>query len=97
ILRLLLGRPAPERTATFRCLLLYVDPAGRRHGFPGACMGQITEAPRGPGGFGFDPVFIPQGEARTFAEMGEGEKRAVSHRGKAARALAAHLEKAAKR
>ena len=53
----------------------------------GECRGTLTREPRGHGGFGFDPIFVPEGHTRTFAEMGTDEKNAVSHRGNAARAL----------
>ena len=54
-------------------------------------FGSITSEERGKGGFGFDPVFIPEGTTKTYAEMSPSEKDSVSHRGKAARALAAFL------
>ena len=49
----------------------------------GLCEGTIAEHPRGTGGFGYDPVFVPKGETRTFAEMRPDEKAGVSHRGRA--------------
>jgi XTP/dITP diphosphohydrolase len=54
--------------------------------------GAITEAPRGEGGFGYDPVFRPSGYDRTFAEISTDEKNRISHRGKAFRALQAYME-----
>ena len=54
--------------------------------------GTIATAPRGDGGFGYDPVFVPEGDDRTVAELAPEEKDAISHRGRAARALAAALE-----
>jgi XTP/dITP diphosphohydrolase len=51
--------------------------------------GRLIHAPRGDGGFGYDPIFVPNGEERTNAELSAGEKDAISHRGKAFRALAA--------
>lgn len=70
---------------------------GLRHGgesrfFRGQCPGSLTREARGPGGFGFDPIFVPEGHERTFAEMATEEKNAVSHRGRAARALAGFLK-----
>ncbi len=55
--------------------------------FRGSVRGRIAEEPRGTGGFGFDPIFVPEGYTTTFAEMGIEEKNAVSHRGMAFRAL----------
>jgi XTP/dITP diphosphohydrolase len=89
ILTLLEGRDARE--ATFRtCLGLRV--AGEEHVVKGECRGRITRAPRGEGGFGFDPIFRPEGHRRTFAEMTVEEKNAVSHRGRALAALRSLLE-----
>lgn len=71
-----------KRTARFRtviCLLL----KDREHFFEGICEGKITEAPQGSNGFGYDPVFIPVGDTRTFAEMSLQEKNTYSHRRKA--------------
>jgi len=64
---------------------------GQNHIVKGACRGAISDGARGPGSFGFDPIFVPEGQTRTFAEMTADEKNAVSHRGNAARALAALL------
>ncbi len=60
--------------------------------FKGECHGTIAPEPRGAGGFGFDPIFVPNGHDRTFAEMAVEEKNAVSHRGAAAKKLVAHLK-----
>jgi XTP/dITP diphosphohydrolase len=65
---------------------------GETHVVKGTCPGTIAEAARGFNGFGFDPIFIPAGQATTFAEMTTEEKNAVSHRGKAAIALAGLLK-----
>ncbi len=76
------------------CALAYVDPAaGVRRLFFGDCRGRMAPAPKGSGGFGYDPVFIADATAdgRTMAELSEEEKDAISHRGNAARALAAWL------
>lgn len=86
----LLGNGA-ERSAEFRCVLGLVLPDGERQLFRGSCRGRIARAPRGDGGFGYDPVFIPDGDDRTFAEMPLAEKNTVSHRGLALAALAAYL------
>lgn len=94
LLRLLANTPAPLRTARFRCSIA-VCPAGPQLGssptrlFEGACEGRILEAPRGRAGFGYDPLFLPLGETRTFAELGEEKKNRISHRARALAALAA--------
>jgi XTP/dITP diphosphohydrolase len=91
LLRLLAGVPPGRRGASFQADLLLVEADGRRRHFAGACRGAIAHEAAGEGGFGFDPVFCPEGEARTFAQMAPAEKAALSHRGQAVRALAAHL------
>jgi XTP/dITP diphosphohydrolase len=73
------------------CALAYVDPAGGEERlFEGESRGRMAEAPRGSGGFGYDPVFMVD-DGRTMAELSDAEKDAISHRGRAARALAAWL------
>jgi XTP/dITP diphosphohydrolase len=69
-----------------------VDEAGRERTVEGVAEGEIATAPRGSGGFGYDPVFFYPPLGRTFAELGEREKEEVSHRGRAARAARALLE-----
>jgi XTP/dITP diphosphohydrolase len=84
------------RTARFRTVLVLAEPDGAELAVDGVAEGVIAEAPRGDGGFGYDPVFVPAGGGgRTFAEMTLAEKQAVSHRGRALRALAARLREAA--
>ena len=74
----------------------YVDEDGAEHLFEGRCEGQLAREPRGSGGFGYDPAFVPDdtgpGDRRTMAELGAAEKHAISHRGRAARELASWLE-----
>lgn len=80
-----------QRRARFRTVVMVVRPDGSETVVEGSVEGTIAPAPRGDGGFGYDPVFVPlEGDGRTFAEMGD-EKHAVSHRGRAFRALAAAL------
>jgi XTP/dITP diphosphohydrolase len=77
------------------CALAYVDPSGGlEHVFEGTCAGKLAVSPRGAGGFGYDPAFIPDDldDGRTMAELSDGEKDAISHRGRAARALARWLQ-----
>ena len=88
ILKLL--RDIPVRTAKFEAVLLLRQ--GEAHEvFHGACQGRISEAERGAGGFGFDPIFVPEGETKTFGEMSLPEKNRHSHRARAVAALVAHL------
>ena len=87
------GAAAPDdRQARFRTVALVRWPDGREVRAEGAVEGTIAESARGSAGFGYDPVFVPEGgDGRTFAEMSADEKHAVSHRGRAFRALAAAL------
>lgn len=93
LLRALAERPDPaERTARFRAVVVLVRPDGRELVAEGTVEGTIATTPRGVGGFGYDPVFVPSdGDGRTFAEMTSDEKHAISHRGRALAALVATL------
>ena len=91
LLRELHGVPAERRTARFKTVCVALWPDGRELQAEGTLEGTITEAPRGEQGFGYDPLFQPAGETRTYAELPEAEKNAISHRGRAARALGALL------
>jgi XTP/dITP diphosphohydrolase len=90
LLRLLAGVPREKRTGRFRCVLAvqvistYGGSSPCRF-FEGACEGHLEKSPRGRGGFGYDPLFIPEGHTASFAELGETTKNRISHR---ARALA---------
>jgi len=75
-----------NRGARFRCVVALASPSGETRRVEGRCEGTIAESERGDGGFGYDPVFIPEGHTQTFAELEPAEKHAVSHRGKALRA-----------
>lgn len=80
-----------QRRARFRTAVMVVWPDGREVGVEGVVEGRIAAVPAGDGGFGYDPVFVPdEADGRTFAQMGD-EKHAISHRGRALRALAAAL------
>lgn len=83
------------RTARFRCALAFADPAGplgaRVHVEHGVLEGTVLRAPRGEGGFGYDPLFLVQGDTRTTAELTPEEKNALSHRADAARKMRAFL------
>jgi len=81
LLRELAGKS--DRSARFRCVAALSDPSGRAETVSGSCPGRIVEAPRGAKGFGYDPLFVPEGYAATFAEMGNEQKNKLSHRGRA--------------
>lgn len=81
LLRELAGRT--DRSARFRCVAALSDPAGRVETVSGSCPGRIIEALRGAKGFGYDPLFVPDGYEVTFAEMGNEQKNTLSHRGRA--------------
>ena len=85
------GVPPEGRTARYRCVAVLVTPDGQEVAGIGSCEGRIGFDPRGSGGFGYDPWFIPQGETRTMAELSAEEKHAISHRGKALRGVADKL------
>lgn len=89
LLEALEGVPEHQRRARFRAVMVLASPQGERWAAEGVCEGSIALAPRGTGGFGYDPLFVFEG--RTFAEMSPSEKDAVSHRGKALRAMVARL------
>ncbi|TDD77995.1 RdgB/HAM1 family non-canonical purine NTP pyrophosphatase [Actinomadura darangshiensis] len=77
-----------ERGGSFVCAAALVVPGGVEHCVEGRMHGTVIREPRGTGGFGYDPVFLPDGESRTTAELAPEEKDAISHRGRAFRALA---------
>lgn len=91
LLEALRGVPPGRRTARFRCVIAVVEPAGGEWTVEGVAEGRILEAPRGAGGFGYDPLFLYPPLGRTFAELAEAEKAAVSHRGRAAAAARRRL------
>jgi len=85
---------APAGSAlAYVCVIALVDPAGGERLFEGRCGGTMSAERRGDGGFGYDPIFVPDDDdtGRTMAELSVAEKDAISHRGRAARALLAHL------
>jgi XTP/dITP diphosphohydrolase len=87
LLRELAGVPPERRTARFRTVCFAAWPDGTEMSADGTLQGTITDAPRGTNGFGYDPVFVPRGETRTYAELTDAEKNAISHRGRAVRWL----------
>ncbi|HRX07424.1 MAG TPA: XTP/dITP diphosphatase [Kiritimatiellia bacterium] len=72
-----------DRSARFRCVAALSDPSGRAETVSGSCPGRIIERLRGTEGFGYDPLFVPDGFEQTFAEMGAEQKNRLSHRGRA--------------
>jgi XTP/dITP diphosphohydrolase len=76
--------PEDRRTARFRCVIAIIDSEGRESVVEGVAEGVIGRAPRGTGGFGYDPLFYYPPLGRTFAELSDGEKSRVSHRARAA-------------
>lgn len=80
------GVPDERRTARFRAVIVIAAPDGRRWHAEGVCEGRIADAPRGAGGFGYDPIFLVDGGPATMAELPAAEKNRVSHRARAAAA-----------
>lgn len=82
---------APDRAARMITHLVAIAPDGREVDAVGVLEGEIAHESRGSGGFGYDPVFVPEGQTRTIAELGDDWKRAHSHRARAAAALRSAL------
>lgn len=108
LLRLLEKTPADKRTARFRCVIaLTMVPESRVESaspvcfadkfdtqiFDGVCLGKILTAPRGANGFGYDPLFVPDGYEQTFAELGDDVKNQISHRAKALEKVKEYLNR----
>ena len=96
LLRLLASVPEGRRQARFRCVLALMQvkppqPMLAGHTFEGACEGRIGFGPRGNAGFGYDPLFLPEGGDASFAELGEDRKNSISHRSKALARMQAAL------
>ena len=85
--------PPGQRQAAFVCQLAFVTPQGEEQFFDGRIGGTILTAPRGEGGFGYDPLFLVNGFERTMAELGLSEKNAISHRGQALQQFRTFLER----
>jgi XTP/dITP diphosphohydrolase len=92
VLALLADVPDGARTARYVCAAAVAWPDGREAVFTGTCEGVLLRAPRGEGGFGYDPLFFLPGEGMTFGELPPARKNALSHRGKAVRAAAERLD-----
>ncbi|MFA6960074.1 MAG: RdgB/HAM1 family non-canonical purine NTP pyrophosphatase [Opitutaceae bacterium] len=82
------GVPAGRRGAHFYCLLALLGPTGEPVVFDGRCDGELLDEPRGGAGFGYDPIFKPEGHTLSYAELAEAEKNRLSHRGRAWNRLA---------
>lgn len=94
LLRRLEGVEGKDRSARFRCVLALARDGEVVRTFDGTVEGIIGKSERGAGGFGYDPLFLPEGAHRTFAEMTADQKHALSHRGRAMEALAHFLRTA---
>ncbi|MBR2560235.1 MAG: XTP/dITP diphosphatase [Firmicutes bacterium] len=92
LLALMDGVPAEERTAKFVSVITLLFPDGRKLTARGECPGHILTEQRGTGGFGYDPLFLPDGAELTFAQMGPEEKNRISHRARALAELRRQLE-----
>jgi XTP/dITP diphosphohydrolase len=89
--------PDGDTRVAYVCAMAFVEPGGAEEVVHGRCEGHLTHEPRGSGGFGYDPAFVPDDyprDQRTMAELTPDEKDAISHRGRAARELAIRLAKA---
>ena len=93
VLTLLQNVPAGRRTAWYRAVIAVALPDGVVRVFEGACAGAIAEAARGTGGFGYDPIFVPEGQTGTMAEIPPDTKNRISHRARALRAAEPFLLK----
>ncbi len=93
LLRELEGVSPECRTARFRCCLVLISPDAEEFVFEGSCEGRIAEEASGTAGFGYDPLFVPEGRNATFAALRREEKDRLSHRARAWEKLAAWLEK----
>ncbi len=87
LLRELANVPAEKRAARFVCVAAWSTPDGTERSARGECRGVLLDAPRGMHGFGYDPIFLPEGETRSMAELDPERKNALSHRARAFRAL----------
>lgn len=80
-----------NRKAYFKTVIAFIDDENKRHLFEGRVDGEIIEIEKGSAGFGYDPIFIPEGKGETFAEMSAEEKNKISHRGRAMEKFISYL------
>jgi XTP/dITP diphosphohydrolase len=93
LLEILQSIPKEQRTARFRCVVALALPSGTEKIFRGQCPGHIAFEPRGQNGFGYDPIFVPEGKKSSFAQLSPVLKNRLSHRGRALSSLKRHLRK----
>ena len=91
LIELVRATPPAGRGARYRCLAVLARPDGTEAFAEGRCEGTLIDDPRGTGGFGYDPIFVPAGGDETMAELDPGAKHRISHRGRALRSLRAQL------
>ncbi|MDE0187305.1 MAG: RdgB/HAM1 family non-canonical purine NTP pyrophosphatase [Candidatus Poribacteria bacterium] len=84
--------PDSQRTARFKCAIAIAAPTGQTQVVVGVCEGKLIHSPRGQQGFGYDPIFVPAGFDKTFAELGVDVKNRISHRAKALEKLKKRLQ-----
>jgi XTP/dITP diphosphohydrolase len=94
LIELIRDVPPAGRGARYRCVAVLILPDRSELVGEGTCEGTLIVEPRGSGGFGYDPIFVPAGGSQTMAELGSEEKNRISHRGRALRALGAGLSAA---
>ncbi len=92
LLKMVAIRTPGKREAQFKCVFVVFSPDGKEHVIESAVKGTIATVAKGTSGFGYDPVFIPEGQSKTYAELGAAVKNQGSHRAQAIRQLAALLE-----
>ncbi|MGE3975147.1 MAG: RdgB/HAM1 family non-canonical purine NTP pyrophosphatase [Bdellovibrionales bacterium] len=93
VLQMMRIRSPTNRAAHFNCTTVIISPQGEQFHFEGILKGQIAQGSKGTGGFGYDPIFTPEGETKTLAELGPAVKHQVSHRSKALQAAAELFKK----
>ena len=93
LISLIEALPARQRTARYRCVAVLFVPGRALESAEGVVEGTLLTEPRGSGGFGYDPIFVPLGYAVTMAELPPDEKDAISHRGKAFRGIVSPIER----
>jgi XTP/dITP diphosphohydrolase len=92
LLKMMQIRSAQKREAQFKCVFVVYDPQGQEHVIEGTVAGKIATSVQGAAGFGYDPVFIPEGHDKTFGDLGLAVKNQISHRAKAIRQLMALMQ-----
>ncbi len=91
LLKKLAGKKGAQRSAKFVCVMALYDGGRFVRSVRGECLGRVADAVKGANGFGYDPVFVPRGQSRTFAQLSKAKKNALSHRGKALRKTVKYL------